>query len=581
MGRFQNLIYKLSSRSSLRASNDSFPVSKNGSKNDSKNDSVATLHQLQLDNFRLRKDLEGVAKDRHDNLPPLPHSSADLQEVRYFLYMVLTHKAFGLTKICPQWVLETCWTWRGNGKAFIDLHRDDLMNMCPVTAGAAAIDPSKYTLEKSPSPEIREMIGKALCKVFNDSLVNEVFQPMFDKWNVEEQRSVTHVNAYHPSNGLHGSSFSDARRSTGSDSESGASYPTPASSPPFLTNSPRPQPLNKRAIASTSAAPHHGLASINPTPSQSGYPLRSEESVYTNDQSAVGESSKGHQIRTPSRYRRSSQHSLTKTNVTSIPKQDFESGPVSYEIISRLGGRHEFLSLFQDPIERPPSRSHQRGYPRIVPRHSSINDLPSQAHRYGNDFESWRRDASSYRGPGSPMYSDYFQPVSYGVASLEPIYFNPQRPPQRPDSRAGGPRWAEQPPSRVVFAREPVAATARPPSRVLQKSATKHEPRPASRTSQKSGVSQSSSNGRPLNNYCTDEFAAKQAEPIAFRNNRLSQGQEQMRSMSMQDLHARGSARKARASSGSPRAMDFPICIDVIAEQQFLKKQIKLRSSSN
>jgi hypothetical protein len=568
MGRFKDLIHKFSSRSSLRATNNILSPPKTASQ--------TTVHQLELNQFHLPRDPDTVAKDRHETIPELPRSTAECDEVRYFLYSVLTHKAFNLTKICPQWVLETCWAWRGTGQDFNTMDDDDRLDICPVVAGAALIDPSKFTVEERPPPEIRELIGKAVDKVYNHCLFQEVYQPMVDGWNEQQKRSVAHGNAYRSSDGTLGSSV-DTRVSALSDTQSGRSLPTPGTSPLYTGNSPRLQPLNRRAPASTPTTPY--TASILAARSGMGIHVETESIINVIGKSAAEKEAQGHGVRIPSRYRRPSQTSLSKSTISSILEQESVSGPVSYNTLSCLGGRHEFSSLLQDPIERPQSRIG-------ISPHSSIQDLPSHAHRnpYRNDMDMWRQNASSprfpYRRPGSSIYS---QP--YGLATLDPIYLDPYQ--SRSESRAGGPRLAGTPPNRIAFAPDPIIqrpATARPASHASQ-----HSPiRPASRTSQQSNVSQSSSNGpRSPNNYCVDERFAKQEEQTAQRHNVMRNVPAQLKAHSMQDLQAKGSAREARTASGervfatpAPQRHRSPMtCIDIITEVERLKDEMKPKPS--
>lgn len=60
--------------------------------------------------------LEEVAAAAHRNTPKqLLAENATEDDVRYFLFEVLTHKDHGIVRQNPQWILETWMSWHGDG----------------------------------------------------------------------------------------------------------------------------------------------------------------------------------------------------------------------------------------------------------------------------------------------------------------------------------------------------------------------------------------------------------------------------------------------------------------------------------
>lgn len=113
--------------------------------------------------IRLPNNPDKVKKAKHTS-PPLhfPDSTAEQDEIRYFLYTLLTTEDFGIYKLYPQWILETCWAWTGNGGQLLRMKKKDLMDICPYSSGYAGIDPKKHKVEDIVPPAARRMIGQAL-----------------------------------------------------------------------------------------------------------------------------------------------------------------------------------------------------------------------------------------------------------------------------------------------------------------------------------------------------------------------------------------------------------------------------------
>jgi hypothetical protein len=114
----------------------------------------------------LPKNLEGVLRSQHRNVPKnLPSDDASQDEVRYYLYSVLTCKDNTSAKTYPQWVLETCMSWEGLGERLRNMTDEELQILCPLRAGYAEINPSrKHKLEDLPVPAARQIIGAAIAR---------------------------------------------------------------------------------------------------------------------------------------------------------------------------------------------------------------------------------------------------------------------------------------------------------------------------------------------------------------------------------------------------------------------------------
>jgi len=158
---FRRLIKKFSSKSSLRA------VNINQSHPTETSSLPAQTHSA--NQFFPPRNPAEVAKHRHDHVPNhLPKPTDGCDEVRYFLYTIFTARTFNLTKTCSQWILETCWAWKGKGYELLNMDDHALREICPLFPGAAPIDRMLYKIEDFPPPEIRELIGSALLVVMRE-----------------------------------------------------------------------------------------------------------------------------------------------------------------------------------------------------------------------------------------------------------------------------------------------------------------------------------------------------------------------------------------------------------------------------
>ena len=114
--------------------------------------------------------LDDVANSVHDNVPQqLPGDQASEDDVRYFLYQILTLKDYKLASKSPQWVLETCMLWQGDGNKLKSLPLDSFNQLCPLRPGYAAIDwnakGSKFVRQQLPPCGIRDEIGQRIKNV--------------------------------------------------------------------------------------------------------------------------------------------------------------------------------------------------------------------------------------------------------------------------------------------------------------------------------------------------------------------------------------------------------------------------------
>jgi hypothetical protein len=134
----------------------------------------------------LPKNLEDVYRSQHGNLPKnLPGDDASQEEVRYYIYSVLTCKDNISAKAYPQWVLETCMSWEGTGKRLRNLSEEELQILCPLRAGYAEINPSReHKLEDLPLPAARQTIGAAIARAVGASrLADSRKVSMHQDWN--------------------------------------------------------------------------------------------------------------------------------------------------------------------------------------------------------------------------------------------------------------------------------------------------------------------------------------------------------------------------------------------------------------
>ena len=108
--------------------------------------------------------LDEVAESVHECIPQqLPGEEATQDTVRYFLYQILTLKEYKIARNCPQWVLETCMCWQGDGQKLRSMPPDSFQQLCPLGPGYAMIDwtvkGSKFKPQDIPPCDVRQAIG--------------------------------------------------------------------------------------------------------------------------------------------------------------------------------------------------------------------------------------------------------------------------------------------------------------------------------------------------------------------------------------------------------------------------------------
>ena len=158
--------------------------------------------------------LEEVAAAAHRNKPQqLPAEDATEDDVRYFLFEVLTHKDHGLVRQNPQWILETCMSWHGDGHLLRSLPFDSYQQLCPLYRGHAVIDPAvkcpKFPLKDMPPCGTRDRIA-AVVRTAVTSLKSSETGHRSPGWQnskhvgrLTPSRSTTSLRAQKPSLTMH------------------------------------------------------------------------------------------------------------------------------------------------------------------------------------------------------------------------------------------------------------------------------------------------------------------------------------------------------------------------------------------
>lgn len=139
---------------------------------------AASLLQVQDATLALPTKLDEVTKSVHECIPQqLPGEQAGQDDVRYFLYQILTLKDHNLARRSPQWVLETCMLWQGGGKKLRSLPLDAFQQLCPLHPGYAVIDwtvkGSKFRRQDIPPCGIRDEIGYRIKDVVENLKMKE------------------------------------------------------------------------------------------------------------------------------------------------------------------------------------------------------------------------------------------------------------------------------------------------------------------------------------------------------------------------------------------------------------------------
>jgi hypothetical protein len=115
-----------------------------------------------------------VKKARHYNHPKyLPRPSASARDVQYFLYTLLTSKRHNCAKKYPEWVLETCMVWDGDGETFRSCSEEQLATLCPYTAVAIGIESRKHSPGAFVPIPARNMIGEVIVRFVTEKKAKE------------------------------------------------------------------------------------------------------------------------------------------------------------------------------------------------------------------------------------------------------------------------------------------------------------------------------------------------------------------------------------------------------------------------
>jgi hypothetical protein len=126
--------------------------------------SSATSSLVDADQFPFPINPAAVKKFRHNSCPKhLPNPEARVNDVRYFLFILLTSRLNNCAKHYPEWVLETCLTWKGDGLQFLNCTEEQLENLCPMTA-AIGFDSHKHKLGTHIPFPARQKIGETIAK---------------------------------------------------------------------------------------------------------------------------------------------------------------------------------------------------------------------------------------------------------------------------------------------------------------------------------------------------------------------------------------------------------------------------------
>ncbi|KAH5782751.1 hypothetical protein HBI16_041310 [Parastagonospora nodorum] len=117
------------------------------------------------DQFPFPTNPSRVKKARHNNHPQyLPRPDASVRDVQYFLYTLLTSKAHECAKKYPEWVLETCMGWAGDGQQLRSCTEEQLTTLCPYQAIVNGIDSPKHRPGAFVPIPARHMIGQVIAR---------------------------------------------------------------------------------------------------------------------------------------------------------------------------------------------------------------------------------------------------------------------------------------------------------------------------------------------------------------------------------------------------------------------------------
>ena len=136
--------------------------------------SAPALHIPAPDQWPFPLNPKHVRKARHSVTPRhLPEDGAPVKEVRYFLYNLLTDKRHDCAKEYPEWVLETCMGFNGNGNDLRQLTEQQLLALCPITAVQAGIQSRTHKRGSFVPPKARANIGCVIAQFVADRRARE------------------------------------------------------------------------------------------------------------------------------------------------------------------------------------------------------------------------------------------------------------------------------------------------------------------------------------------------------------------------------------------------------------------------
>lgn len=135
----------------------------------------AIPNEYRTGRFELPFKLKVVRKQTHRSKPRnLPDPDASKDEVKFFLYQLLTFETFEVSRKWPQWVLETCAAWGkrydGTGADLRTMSTWQLQNICPLDSNHAHIENKgrKDPLTSAPAPLCRFRIGEIVATEVNN-----------------------------------------------------------------------------------------------------------------------------------------------------------------------------------------------------------------------------------------------------------------------------------------------------------------------------------------------------------------------------------------------------------------------------
>lgn len=115
------------------------------------------------DKYPFPTNVKQVRKTKKRGHPDyLPEPSAGVREVRYFLYTLLTSDRHNCATEYPEWVLETCMGFNGNGNDLRNMSEQQLRLLCPMTAVATGIEATNHKPGLFVPPRARSMIGQVI-----------------------------------------------------------------------------------------------------------------------------------------------------------------------------------------------------------------------------------------------------------------------------------------------------------------------------------------------------------------------------------------------------------------------------------